>query len=163
MLPFGQTVFLWRTARGLTQAALAHRAGMPRPNLCAIERGRREASLSTLRALARELDVRPGTLVDGIAPLPQGEAAPSWSREALERVADAVVGRAKPPTAQERALAKTLEQVVRNRLGAARGTRRPLRKGRRAAQTAWLQLETAYPREVVKSVLQRVEDRLLRR
>lgn len=68
MLPFGETVLAWRLARGLTQAALANLARVSRPNLSAIERGQREVTLGTLRALAVALDVRPGVLVDGVSP-----------------------------------------------------------------------------------------------
>jgi transcriptional regulator with XRE-family HTH domain len=61
--PFGETVLAWRLARGMTQAALARAACIPRPNLSAIERGDREVTLKTLRALALALEVRPGVLV----------------------------------------------------------------------------------------------------
>ena len=77
--PFGQTLFLWRLDRHLSQAALAQRAGIPRPNLSLMERGKREVTLGTLRALAVALDVRPGILADGVLPVPwQGK--PTWSR-----------------------------------------------------------------------------------
>ena len=81
MAPFGETVLLWRLQRGLTQKELARRAGVPRPNLSAIERGQLEVSLKTVRALALALGVRPGVLVDGIAPEEGG--AGELSREAM--------------------------------------------------------------------------------
>ncbi|HMF41326.1 MAG TPA: helix-turn-helix transcriptional regulator, partial [Polyangia bacterium] len=68
MQPFGETVLAWRLARGMTQAELGRAARIPRPNLSAIERGDREVTLKTLRALALALDVRPGVLADGIPP-----------------------------------------------------------------------------------------------
>lgn len=161
-LPFGQTVLVWRLNRGLTQEALARRARIPRPNLSAVERGRREVSLTTLRALAEGLGVRPGVLVDGVAPSDAASAPKRWSREALERVAEAVVRNVKPRDPQEHALATTIQQVIRNRLDATRGRGRPIRRDRRRTQGAWLQLETAYPREVIRSLLQRIEDRWVR-
>ena len=48
---------VWRQWRGLTQTALAARAGVPQSVISAIERGRRRPSLPTLKALARALAV----------------------------------------------------------------------------------------------------------
>ena len=88
MAPFGETVLAWRLARGMTQAQLAFAAGVPRPNLCAIERGDREVTLRTLRALALALDIRPGALVDGEMP---GSGGPPLTRGEMERIAQAAV------------------------------------------------------------------------
>ena len=85
MVPFGEAVLLWRLERGLTQQQLAKRAGVSRPNLSAIETGLRDASLRSVRALALALDVRPGLLVDGIAP-GEEEAKRGRSRAAMERI-----------------------------------------------------------------------------
>src|SRR5258708_39818650 len=88
MLPFGLAVQRWRLERGMSQAGLAQRAGIPRPNLSNLERGKADASLRTIRALALALNIRPGLLVDGEPP----ETAHShFSRAVLERVAQAAV------------------------------------------------------------------------
>ena len=159
MTPFGQTVFLWRVARGLTQEQLAKRARISRPNLSAIERGKREVSLGTLRALALNLEIRPGILVDGIAPGVREARPARRSREALERMAEAVVRRTRVHDPQERAVVEALRRILTHRTFASQGRWRRSRRGRRAAQTAWLQLESTYPREVVQSLIQRVIDR----
>ena len=53
-----------RTARGLTLKALAKKAGgMSYPFLSNIERGKADPSLSTLRRLAKALDVSPSDLL----------------------------------------------------------------------------------------------------
>lgn len=75
MIPFGQAVLLWRLHRGLTQQTLAVKARVPRSNLSAIERGKREVSLRTLRSLALALEVRPGVLADGTHLLWMGNQA----------------------------------------------------------------------------------------
>lgn len=54
----------WRLFRGLTQGKLSVRAGIPRPNLVALEQGRRECTLTTLNRLAHALRISPGTLLD---------------------------------------------------------------------------------------------------
>jgi len=54
----------WRRHRGLTQAVLARRAGLPQAAISSAERGLRDFSLRTLCRLAVALDVTPGTLLD---------------------------------------------------------------------------------------------------
>ncbi len=150
MPPFGDTVLSWRLRRGLTQAELARRARVPRPNLSAIERGRREVSLKTIRALALALDVRPGVLVDGIVP---GEAAP-LSREAMERIADAAVRKTRLADLNEQALAEQVNHLVGSRLRASRAGRKGVRPSRRSDR-AWLSL-SRYPPAVIQSLVDRI-------
>ena len=159
LVPFSQTVLLWRLQRGMTQEALAQRARVSRPNLSAIERGKREVSLGTLRALAVGLDVRPGVLADGVPPSVLEAGAARLSREALERVADAVLCGTPLRDRHERVLADALRKVVRQRLLAGRQQRGRVRRGKRAAAAAWLWLESTYPATVVQSLLQRIADR----
>jgi transcriptional regulator with XRE-family HTH domain len=53
-----------RERRGLTQEALAARAGISRAYLARIETGRHEPTLTTLERLAKALRVRPATLLE---------------------------------------------------------------------------------------------------
>ena len=159
MLALNQTLLVWRLHRGLTQAALAQRARVSRPNLSAIERGKREVSLGTLRALALGLNVRPGILVDGVPPgEAEGKPMP-FSRQVLERIAEAVVRGTSVQRVHEQALVDTLREVIRHRRGAVSGRRGHLRRGKRAAESAWLRLESIVPPGVVHSLLQRIADR----
>lgn len=160
MVPFGDAVLLWRLQRGLTQEELARRAGVPRPNLSAIERGQREVSLKTVRALAVALGVRAGVLVDGV--IPQEEEAPGeLSREAMERIADAVVGKTVLAEAKEQALADHLKCLVRSRLRAAgHGPKGAVRLGR-VSDRAWLSL-SRYPEAAIESLVARILERLSR-
>ena len=152
MVPFGEAVLLWRLQRGLTQEELARRAGVPRPNLSAIERGQREVSLKTVRALGVALDVRPGVLVDGIVPQ---EEAGRLSREAMERIADAVVRNAPLAEPKEQALADQLKYLVGSRLRAAGPvTKGGVRLGR-VSDRAWLSL-SSYPQAVIESLVSRI-------
>jgi DNA-binding XRE family transcriptional regulator len=48
---------LWREHRGLTQEALAKRAGISKPYLSQIETGKRQGTVETLSAIARALEV----------------------------------------------------------------------------------------------------------
>ena len=56
-------VKVWRGYRGMTQAELAEKAGFDQADVSRIERGQREPTGRTLRALASALDVTVGDLV----------------------------------------------------------------------------------------------------
>ena len=152
MIPFGETILMWRLYRGYTQETLARAAHIPRPNLSSIERGGREVSLKTLRALALALGVRPGILADGQAP---SVAKPArLSRRWLERVADGLALGRMPSDPREKALVGQLRPLVASRLP------QPGRRIGRQAERAWLALSAHYPPEVVESLLQRVRERM---
>lgn len=136
---------MWRTERGLTQEELARMAEISRPNLSGMERGRREVSLRTLRRLASALGITPGFLVDGVGPLSL-RLSGRFSREALERIADAAAGRGSGARGEERELAGLMRTVTRG-------------GGKRQLSKAWLNLRSACPPEVLESLIQRVRDR----
>lgn len=150
-------ILLWRLHRGYTQAVLSKKAGIPRPNLSDIERGKQDVSLKTVRALAAALGVSPGTIVDGVPPEKE------WlqfhpSREALERVAEGVVSGKRLPDPRENLLKERLAILLNSRLLAAGIGKRKMRIGRKADR-AWLQLRQLES-GIVTSLTQRVEDRI---
>ncbi|GEM_PF-704941 len=158
MLPIGKAVYLWRTERRLTQDQLSRAAGISRPNLSDLERGKRELSLKTLRLLASALKVTPGTLVDGIPPLASGGSL-EFSRRQMDRIADAVFG-AQKPAGREGEVAELLKTLSRSRISAAsRQKGRGIRSGKRRVNAAWLQFKSALPRETARALIQRIEDR----
>ena len=148
MIPFGQSVLLWRLDRHFTQAELAEKARIPRPNLSAIESGKREVSLKTLRALAEALGVRPGVLVDGIGP-GKNKNTSGLSRQKMERIARAVVLGTPLPNPDESELAQPLAVLTR------------LSKNKRTSlkQIGLAVLRLAYlPRPVFKSLIARIRE-----
>ena len=159
MLVFGQAIRIWRTHRGLSQARLARVAGLSRPNLSTIERGGRDVTLGTLRALAVALEVTPGTLADGIPPALPGRIA-SLSRQALERIADGVV-RNRPVRGElERTLVELLRHLTKARRHLAFGRGGLPRVGSRVETISWLRLKASCPRPVLRTLLERIDDRL---
>lgn len=159
MLQFGQALYLWRSHRGLTQAELARRARIPRPNLSSIERGRRDVSLRTLRTLALALDVTPGTLVDGVLPDHAGGAPPVLSRERMERIANAVAFNRAVPDPNEHATVEALRMLLGHRARAARGRPGGPRTGRRKVLAAWVWLKSVYDRAAIQALADRVLER----
>ncbi len=61
----GERVKRLRTLNALTQAELAQRAGLTTAAVARIERDEAEPRPSTLRKLARALDVQPRDLIEG--------------------------------------------------------------------------------------------------
>jgi len=157
MVPFGRCVWLWRLERKLTQNELANRAGVPRPNLSAIERGKRDVSLRTLRSLALALDITPGTLADGVPPTAPAVPSPV-TRELIERLADAVIRDLPLKNSREQALAEALSRLMGSRLralGIKKG--RPSRGGKKSAQ-AWLLASSQSP-QFIQTMTERVTER----
>lgn len=70
-------VIVWRQARGLSQRALADRAGVGNVLVARLELGQTDPRLSTLRRLAGALNVSVGELVDGA---PGAEKRPARKR-----------------------------------------------------------------------------------
>lgn len=60
---FAQNLRFYRLKRGLSQEALAHKADLDRTYVSSCERGRRNATLSTVGRLAEALDVLPEALI----------------------------------------------------------------------------------------------------
>ena len=159
MCPFGQALYLWRRHRGLTQESLARRARIPRPNLSAVERGKREVSLGTLRALALALGIRPGVLADGTAPAELESRPISLSRETMERIANAVAFGRPAANAREQEIVAALRLLLRPRTAAIQGGRSPGRVSRRAAMRAWMTVTGRYSHSVVQHLADRVAER----
>ena len=151
MQPFGETVLAWRLTRGMTQAELAASARIPRPNLSAIERGDREVTLKTLRALAVALNVRPGILADGVSP---AEGARPLSRTRMERIARAAAHGIRLADPREAALAGHLRRTLSARLGIGEKGRRSRSLG--GADRAYFMLRSSENRATVASLVDRV-------
>ncbi len=158
MLPIHRVITLWRLEKGMTQAELAQRAGLPRPNLSVIEQGGRDLTLSTLRRLAQALGIRPGLLADGIGP----DSGGSWSRESLDRMARALAGE-KPPSLnpKEKKAVEQIYPLVRQKLrlqgkkekAGSTSTERETRKKR----FGWMHVKSQFTPSEWQSLLNRIE------
>lgn len=157
MLPIGTVVYLWRTERKLTQEQLARAARISRPNLCNLEKGKRELSLKSLRLLASALHITPGMLVDGVPPLAKKKLL-EFSREELDRIADAAF-KGKKAGGRERRVVDWLKILSYSRVAGATGRSPGIPPGKRAVRTAWLNFKSALRKETAQALIQRMEDR----
>src|SRR5438067_13634691 len=114
MNPVGQTISFWRAKKGLTQAVVARRSGVSRPNLSAIEQGARDLTVQTLRRIAVTLGVTPGTLVDGIG-LGANDSSQKLGRYSLDRIARMAAGQSLKATNAERRIARDLASVMKSK------------------------------------------------
>ena len=157
MVPLGLAIALWRENRGLTQAELARKAGMSRPNLSTIEQGGRDLTVGTLRRLAEALRVSSGKLVDGLPP--QENSPKTLSRKSLDRIARWIVA-AKGPRPQlsedEKKAALWIRSVAKRQLDFSSGSRRSLAKTSREEGENLLKAKIYLGTEEVKNLLSRI-------
>lgn len=156
MVNFGENVYLWRIFRGLTQGELAKKSGIPRPNLSAIESGKREVSLTTLRALADALGIGPGILVSGDVPVHFKNV--DFSRESLEGIVKISLGEPVEylPSSQK-VISAMLSKIIRNRVNAKKGIYKNVLKGRQTYVINWLMLKSAVKMEILNNLLTRLD------
>lgn len=77
----GKNICIQREALGLTQNALAHRAGLHRTYIGGIERGERNLSVLNLCRIAHALEVLPANLMQGVMhTLPDGTNDAKYSK-----------------------------------------------------------------------------------
>lgn len=156
MVVFGQNLYLWRTFRGLSQEDLAKKARLPRPNLSALENGKREPTLSTLRAIAINLGIKPGILVDGLTPLDL--KLKPLSRKSLEKIVQISLGRINSPFgSKERTIATMLSKIIRNRINAKKKNYKAALKTRKEYIINWLMLKAALKTQTLNNLLSRID------
>lgn len=159
MRPLGQTIYLWRIHRKATQAQLAEKAGVSRPNLSAIEQGGRDVTVQTLRRIAEALGVSAGTLVDGAGPSPEHTSLGS-DRHSIDRIARMASGeRIQSASPQERKLARALASLLKSKTGW-KGVRRFARRTVRDEKETESRLKAELGQELFRHLLARVEKNL---
>ncbi len=167
MTNLGENIHLWRLAKGLSQESLAARAGIPRPNLSAIEKGEQNITITTLRALSFALGINPGVLVDGIAPLEFNKSG-GWPRKLLENTAQASLSAASYTIGfpahhlnpKGRAISGLFSKITKNRINAQKRIYKNIIKPRKACINSWLMLKSGPGKEIIANLLSR-QDKLL--
>ena len=130
MIPIGRAIYLWRQEKHLTQAEVAERSGISRPNLSAIEQGRRDLTVSTLRSLALALGITPGFLADCLLPAgeesrstnhpkPAGKKSRAFTRFDLDRIARFVLGESLRLSSRKARIARLAKSFLKQKLALA--------------------------------------------
>jgi len=147
MFALGQKLQELRRARGMTQAELARRSGVPQSNLSNIEKEKHDLTVSTLLKLCAALKTEPAGLFKEEPP----STHPVFTRARVERLARALVEgpreKLSPAEAQIAGLLETLLPKPR---------RRPLPT--RKVQQAWVELREKLTGEEINFLLERVQD-----
>jgi transcriptional regulator with XRE-family HTH domain len=133
----------------MSQSALAAKAGLARPNLIALELGRRDCTLATLAKLAKALDLTPGTLLDK-AP----SSAARLDRYERDSVARAILTSTPPSSSRLRKMAEDLAPLFLPALEAA--GLKPVSESAGFVRRRKHRLEAHYSRELVKAIAERV-------
>jgi len=159
MHPLGETIYLWRRERGLTQDELSRGAGISRPNLSRLEQGARDVTVGTLRRLAEALRVRPGWLVDGVPP--EAPTRRRLSRESLDRIARWLTGGTRGGkraslSREEREIARMLQSLMKRKLGLTKDYGRSLPRTAREERENLVKAKIKLSRGEMQNLLSRV-------
>ena len=157
MKPVGQTIYLWRTQKGLTQALVAASSGVSRPNLSAIEQGARDLTVQTLRRIAFTLGVSPGALVDGIGP-ELAHSQQKHNRYSLDRIARIAAGQSLKATRAEKQIAQDLASLMKSKTQPA--SRKNIFLNVRNDERTLSRLKIELGPEVLEHLIRRVEKNL---
>lgn len=155
MFPLGETIYLWRIDRGLTQDRLSRLTGVSRPNLSAIEQGARDITVQTLRRIARSLGIGPGLLVEGTPPS-DGQTL-LLDRESLDGIARYVIGQKIGLSDDKRQIAESLRELIKNKIAVQTGRKRRLERTGRKERQSLLRLKTRLKPAELKSLINRIE------
>lgn len=145
----GQIISKIRQEKGLTQSELAMRAAVPQSNLSNIEMGKRDLTVSTLKRIARALDVPAARLLDEPRHEPAASSE-SFTRARVERIASAVVTDAKSRSSLEAEIVSLLRYLSPE-----------TGKGRFSSRTAllsWSRLKTLISPIEIKTILEKIRD-----
>lgn len=145
MFEIGYQIVIQRREKGLTQAGLARRSGVPQPNLSRIERGEQDPTVSTLLRICSSLEISPADFFQ------KQKAGKSfrWTRSTLERLARAVNGSSEKLTAEEKKIVGFLKDEIP-------GCRRRLSSKR--VYQSWSGLKQSLSREEIRALIERIHD-----
>lgn len=143
-----QCIYLKRLEKGLSQKALALRAGVPQPNLSRIEKGR-DFKVSTLCQIAAALELTLPELLSDAPATPVNKKI-FFTRRAIEKFADSIAKGTKDMPAGSRMIAKLLIPIVG-------GPKRYKYIRKRDAYSSWAQLKRTFTKDELSAIFSRIE------
>ncbi len=149
MRSVGQTIYLKRLEKSLTQIELVQRTGIPQSNISNIEKGKQDLTVSTLLKICHALEVRPAELLDDLFDKTSRKPI-IFSRPVIEKIAKAVVREEKGLSKSEGEIADLLKAVL------------PVERRKFVRQKdvyqAWMKLRRRLNGEEIKILLERIQD-----
>jgi len=148
MLAATQKLEILRIQKELTQKEVSLRTGIAQANLSRIEKGKQDPTLSTFLKICRALEVRPSEVLEE----PSTEPPLHLTRSSLERIAKGVLDPSLELSPREREISELLRILIpdlesrRRRLSA------------KKIYSAWYQLKKRAPEELIRTLVERVED-----
>lgn len=142
---FAKAVYMARIQQGLSQAALALKAGIPQPNLSDIEKGR-DFRVSTLSKLASAMDMSVEDLIQGVAPTVINKRH-FFQRDNIEKVVFCVVNKKVGPPSLRPAI--RLISAIRKKENSAYLTKKD-------AHLSWHNLKQVFTDQEIKAILSRL-------
>ncbi len=149
MLSVGQTIYLKRLEKNLTQIELVQKTGIPQPNLSNIEKGKQDLTVSTFLKICHALEVRPAELLDDLFDKTSRKPI-IFSRPVIEKIAKAVVHEEKGLSERQREIADLLKLILP-------AERRKFIK-QKDVYRAWMELRRRLNGEEIKILLERIQD-----
>ena len=149
MFGIGQSLYLKRLEKGMTQMELVRKTGIPQPNLSRIEKGKQDLTVSTLLKMCSALEVHPGKLF-GREAKPVRRRETLFSRSFVERLARAVVHGKRGLSPRARRIARWLQDVLPQSVKT-----QPKQK---SLHQAWMALKGELRDEEIKILFERIED-----
>lgn len=149
MFGIGQSLYLKRLEKGMTQMELVQRTGIPQPNVSKIERGKQDLTVSTLLKICSALETHPSKLfAREVKPLPKRKTL--FNRSFVEKIAKAVVHGKAGLSSRGRKIARWVRKVLPQSVKA--------RAKQKDLHQAWMALKHELCDEEIKILFERIED-----
>ena len=149
-MDIGQNLYIARTRKGMTQAALAAATGIPQGNICNAERGRRDITMATFLRICYALDIKPHEVFLEA----ETRGAPlSLTRDRVERMAGYAAGGGGRLTPAEKRAADLIKSILT-------AQKAPLSD--RQIRLNWLALKRLMDAKGIDLLCQRVRDAMQR-
>ena len=149
MFGIGQSLYLKRLEKGITQRELVQKTGIPQPNVSNIERGKQDLTVSTLLKICSALGAHPSELFVREAK-PLYEHKTLFSRSFVERIARAVVHEKDGLSPRDRRIARWIREDLPQSV--------KTRTKQKNLHQAWMALKRELSGEEIKILFERIED-----
>jgi transcriptional regulator with XRE-family HTH domain len=148
MLTIGYQILVMRQEKGMTQAELAKKAGIPQPNLSNIEKGKQDLTVTTLRKIAYALETPVAGFFEDEA-VHRGTAL-KLTRPVIERLSRAIAHRDIPLNKEEQQVAEWFQDIMPGK------SRKEMRA--KKMYRSWFELKKRFSASAIQTICERVRE-----